>query len=156
MKQSDPFNPIYLLGEIAENIIENTDHFIVVTHNKIEVKCKVIIIAAGSGRFGPNRPPLDDIIKYENKSVFYHIDKLSNFYDKSIVIAGGGDSAADWAIELAKVAKKLYIIHRRKVFRCAPKTISCLEHLSKTKKLEIITPYQLSGIHECIINQMNR
>ncbi|KJV68868.1 NAD(P)/FAD-dependent oxidoreductase [Candidatus Neoehrlichia procyonis] len=146
VKQSNPFRPVYLLGDIAENIIENADHFLVVTHNNVEIKCKVIIIAAGAGRFGPNRPPLNNILKYENKSVFYHVDKLSDFYNKNIIIAGGGDSAADWAVELAKVAKKLYIVHRRKVFRCSPNTMSYLENLSQIKKIEIITPYQLSGI----------
>ena len=30
-----------------------------------------MIIAAGVGAFGPNRPPLDGIEAYEGKSVFY-------------------------------------------------------------------------------------
>ena len=43
-----------------------------------------------------------------------------------IAIAGGGDSAADWAIELSKNAKKIYFIHRRTKLRAAPNSLKKL------------------------------
>lgn len=148
MEQASPFEPVYHLSQKVEEIVDyNGENFTVTTNAGTEIKCKVIIIAAGNGIFEPNRPPLDGILEYENKSVFYSVNKISDFQNKTVLIAGGGDSAADWAVELSKVAKKIYMVHRRKEFRCAPETKNKLEHLESEKKIELAAPYQL---HELI------
>ena len=67
-----------------------------------------VIIAAGVGAFGPNRPPLSGIEAYEGKSVFYYVKRREDFRGKRIVIAGGGDSAVDWALALADIASRIY------------------------------------------------
>ncbi|WP_168464218.1 NAD(P)/FAD-dependent oxidoreductase [Wolbachia endosymbiont of Ctenocephalides felis wCfeT] len=142
--QASPFEPTYHLNQKVERIVNNNDQsFTVVTNKKTEIKCKAIIIAAGNGMFEPNRPPLDSILEYENKTVFYSISKISKFQDKIIAIAGGGDSAADWTVELSKIVKKIYMIHRRKEFRCAPETKNKLESLVEEGKIELVVPYQL-------------
>ncbi|MDG7057013.1 MAG: NAD(P)/FAD-dependent oxidoreductase [Wolbachia endosymbiont of Penenirmus auritus] len=144
MEQASPFEPVYHLSQKVEKISNNdSQNFTVVTNIGTEVKCKAVIIAAGNGMFEPNRPPLNGILEYENKSVFYSVNKISDFQDKTIVIAGGGDSAADWTIELSKVAKKIYVIHRRKEFRCVAKTRNELELLESDGKIELVVPYQL-------------
>ena len=45
------------------------------------------------------------------------------FKDKVVAIAGGGDSAVDWAIELSKVASKIFFIHRRDKLRAMPANV---------------------------------
>ncbi|WDM84864.1 NAD(P)/FAD-dependent oxidoreductase [Ehrlichia sp. JZT12] len=145
-KQSEPFNPQYLLGQLAESIEDHSDYFLIKTSKGIVVQCKVIVIAAGSGAFGPNRLPIDNICDYESKSVFYQVKQVSDFYNKNIMIAGGGDSAADWAVELAKIAKQLYIVHRRRNFRCAPNTELQIKNLSQDGKIKIIVPYQVKEL----------
>ncbi len=150
MEQALPFGPVYHLSQMVEKISSNENQsFTVVTSIGTEVKCKAVIIAAGNGIFEPNRPPLSGILEYENKSVFYSVNKISDFQDKTIVIAGGGDSAADWTIELSRVAKRIYVIHRRKEFRCTPETKNKLELLKSDGKIKLITPYQL---HELVGN----
>ncbi len=150
MEQAFPFGPVYHLSQMVEKISSNENQsFTVVTSIGTEVKCKAVIIAAGNGIFEPNRPPLSGILEYENKSVFYSVNKISDFQDKTIVIAGGGDSAADWTIELSRVAKRIYVIHRRKEFRCTPETKNKLELLKRDGKIKLITPYQL---HELVGN----
>ncbi|WCR57568.1 NAD(P)/FAD-dependent oxidoreductase [Wolbachia endosymbiont of Ctenocephalides felis wCfeJ] len=147
MEQASPFEPVYHLGQRVEKILDNdSQNFTVITSTGMEIKCKAVIIAAGNGMFEPNRPPLSGILEYENKSVFYSVNKISDFQDKTIVIAGGGDSAADWTIELSKVAKKIYVVHRRKEFRCAPEMRNKLELLENNEKIELIVPYQLHGL----------
>ncbi|WP_353288297.1 NAD(P)/FAD-dependent oxidoreductase [Wolbachia endosymbiont (group A) of Tromatobia lineatoria] len=144
MEQSSPFKPVYHLSQKVEKISNNEgESFTVITNIGTEVKCKAVIVAAGNGMFEPNRPPLSGILEYENKSVFYSVNKISDFQDKTIVIAGGGDSAADWTVELSKVAKKIYVIHRRKEFRCTPETRNKLESLEIDGKIELVVPYQL-------------
>ncbi len=150
MEQALPFGPVYHLSQMVEKISSNENQsFTVVTSIGTEVKCKAVIIAAGNGIFEPNRPPLSGILEYENKSVFYSVNKISDFQDKTIVIAGGGDSAADWTIELSRVAKRIYVIHRRKEFRCTPETKNKLELLKSDGKIKLIMPYQL---HELVGN----
>jgi len=143
--QASPFEPVYHFGQKIEKIL-NGESLAVTTSSGTEIKCKAVIIAAGNGIFEPNRPPLDGILEYENKSVFYSVSKISHFKDKTVVIAGGGDSAVDWAIELSKVTKKIYVIHRRKEFRCAPETRKKLDLLLNTGKIEIVVPYQLDSL----------
>ncbi|QIT36091.1 NAD(P)/FAD-dependent oxidoreductase [Wolbachia endosymbiont of Brugia pahangi] len=144
IEQASPFEPIYHLSQRVEEIANNdSQSFIVVTSAGTKVKCKAIIIAAGNGMFEPNRPPLSGILEYENKSVFYNVNKISDFQDKIIVIAGGGDSAADWTVELSKVAKKIYVIHRRKEFRCVSETRNKLKLLESSGRIELVVPYQL-------------
>ncbi|WCR54201.1 MAG: Ferredoxin--NADP reductase [Wolbachia endosymbiont of Ctenocephalides orientis wCori] len=148
MEQASPFEPVYHLSQKVEKIVDyNSENFTATTNAGTEIKCKVIIIAAGNGIFEPNRPPLDGILEYENKSVFYSVNKISDFQNKTLLVAGGGDSAADWAVELSKVAKKIYMVHRRKEFRCAPETRNKLEQLESEKKIELAAPYQL---HELV------
>ena len=45
---------------------------------------------------------------------FYHIKKKSMFENKIIAIAGGGDSAVDWALELLPTAKKFFLFIEEK------------------------------------------
>src|SRR6202012_3329538 len=68
-------------------------------------------------------PPIKGIEEYENKSVFYAVRKMDQFRDKKIVIAGGGDSALDWVINLQPVAKRITLVHRRDEFRAAPDSV---------------------------------
>ncbi|OEY87181.1 ferredoxin--NADP(+) reductase [Wolbachia pipientis] len=145
--QASPFDPVYHFDQKVKQISSYTDkRFIILTSKGTEIKCKAVVIAAGNGIFEPNRPPLNNILEYENKSVFYSINQVSYFKNRVIVIAGGGDSAADWTVELSPIAKKIYLIHRRKEFRCAPETRNKIEILIASGKVELITPYQLDDL----------
>ncbi|WPX96673.1 NAD(P)/FAD-dependent oxidoreductase [Candidatus Bandiella euplotis] len=145
-KQAAPFNPQYFLDEQCLDIKKEAEHWLLTSH-KNTIRAKVIIIAAGGGSFDVRKPPLKNIDQYENTTVFYHVANTDLFKDKVVTIAGGGDSALDWAIVLAKgIAKKVYIIHRRPDFRAAPKTVAEMNELRDLKKIEIITPYQLETL----------
>ena len=50
--------------------------------------------------------------------------QIKNFENKRIVISGGGDSALDWAVNLAPISKNLTLVHRREDFRAAPDTVA--------------------------------
>lgn len=143
--QASPFNPEYFLAQQVVSL-ENRNGFFELTTSKGNViEAKAIIIAAGAGAFGPNRPPLKNIEKYEGKSVFYLVNNKASLADKNIVIAGGGDSALDWALSLAETAN-ISIVHRRDKFRAAPATISKIHELAEAKKINLITNYQLAGL----------
>jgi len=145
--QAKPFQPVYHLNQQVVKISENADKtFLVETSKDTKILCKAIIIAAGCGSFGSNRPPLKNIENYEGKSIFYSVRSKKEFADKKVVIAGGGDSAVDWAISLSEITKKIYLVHRRDKFRCAPDSAEKLKDLANIGKIEMVVPYQLDGL----------
>lgn len=144
--QAAPFSPTYHLGQRVEKVEKTQSGFTLTTSKDTVIHAKAIIIAAGCGAFGPNRPPLEGLEAYENKSVFYYVKRKEDFRGKKIVIAGGGDSAVDWTNALADVAEKIYVIHRRPKFRAAPENVSQMEARVASGKVEMIIPYQLHGL----------
>ncbi len=145
--QAAPFKPVYHLNQRVEKFVKNADgSFLLTTSKNTEIKCRVVIIAAGCGAFGPNRPPLADIEEFEGKSVFYAVRNKAQFAGANVVIAGGGDSAVDWALSLSEIANKIYMVHRRDKFRCAPDSLDKLVEICKSGKVELVTPYQLEGL----------
>ncbi len=146
-EQAKPFAPTYHLNQRVDVIEKKSDgSFDVTTSKNNKINCKAIIIAAGCGAFGFNRPPLEGIEEYEGKSVFYAVKSKAEFANKNVVIAGGGDSAVDWAISLAEIAKKVYVVHRRDKFRCAPENADQMKALEKKGKIELVIPFQLDGL----------
>ena len=144
LEQIKPFSPGYTLGERAEKLIKNEDgSFDVVTNmNKVH-NAKVIAIAGGLGSFEQRKPPLDSILDYEGKGVEYMVKNPEYFQDKKIVIAGGGDSALDWTIELSKLAKKVTLVHRRNEFRGAVDSVEKVQKLKNSSIIDVITPAEV-------------
>lgn len=146
-EQIKPFSPEFYLNQRVDKVEKQSDKsFIVTTSKNIKFHCKAIIIAAGCGAFGFNRPPLKNIEEFEGKSVFYAVKSKGIFTDKNVVIAGGGDSAVDWALSLAEIANKVFVVHRRDKFRCSPESADQLKKLTEDGKVELVIPYQLEAI----------
>ncbi len=145
-KQADPFKPKYHLNQQVVEINNNDGIWDIKTSIGSIMQAKAIIIAGGAGAFGPNKPPLADLETYEGQTVFYMVRKKQDFAGKNVVIAGGGDSAVDWALSLASIAKSVQLVHRRDKFRAAPESVSQLNKLVEKRSIELVTPYQLSGL----------
>lgn len=145
-EQARPFRPVYHLNQQATDIIRTAEGFTVTTTAGTVIGCKAIVIAAGAGAFGPNRPPLENLAAYEGRSVFYMVKQRKDFTAKRLVIAGGGDSAVDWAVSLSEVAEKIYFVHRRDKFRAAPESVERLHKIAGTGKIEMVIPYQLHAL----------
>ena len=145
-KQAEPFEPVYHLGQQVVTLVRTEDGFTVITSKGTEITCKGVILAAGAGAFGPNRPPLEGLEAYEGTSVHYMVAKREDFRGKRIVIAGGGDSAVDWALSLAELAEHIYFVHRRPKFRAAPDSVEKLHALADAGKIELVVPYQLDSL----------
>ena len=145
--QAAAFKPIYHLGEQVESLEAQTGGFWRLTTAKgTTIQAKAVIVAAGVGAFGPNRPPLAGIEAFEGKSVFYYVTRRELFRGKRVVIAGGGDTAVDWALSLAEIADRVSVIHRRDKFRAAPESEARLKALAQAGKIDLVVPYQLHGL----------
>jgi thioredoxin reductase (NADPH) len=146
-EKAAPFEPHYHLGEQAVGLTRgDDDRWQVETSSGAVIDCRAVIVAAGFGAFGPNRPPLAGIEDFEGRSVFYLVRRRDDFKGKRVVIAGGGDSAVDWAVSLSEVAEKVYLVHRRPKFRAAPATVDELHRLADTGAIDLVIPYQLHAL----------
>ncbi|HLY54283.1 MAG TPA: NAD(P)/FAD-dependent oxidoreductase [Stellaceae bacterium] len=145
--QIAPFHPVFHLAQQVMRIERLADgRWELATDRGTMVRARAVIVAAGVGAFGPNRPPLDGIEEYEGRSVFYLVRRREDFRGKRVVIAGGGDSAVDWAIALAEVAAQVMVIHRRPKFRAAPESAARLAALADSGRIELVVPYQLHAL----------
>ena len=146
-EQAAPFAPTYHLNQQVVSLEKlATGDWRLTTSAGTVIEAKAVLIAAGCGAFGPNRPPLAGIENYEATSVHYMVARREEFRDRTLVIAGGGDSAVDWAVSLAELAKKIYVVHRRDKFRAAPDMVSRMQALAESGKIEMVVPYQLDGL----------
>ncbi|MGY5848325.1 NAD(P)/FAD-dependent oxidoreductase [Salegentibacter sp. HM20] len=147
MEQIKPFEPGFTLGERAETIEKQEDgSFIVTTSRGSQHQAPVVVIAGGLGSFEPRKPPIANIKDFEDKGVAYIIRDPEVYRDKRVVIAGGGDSALDWAIFLAEIASEVSLVHRRKDFRGALDSVEKVEELSKIGKINLITEAEVTDL----------
>ena len=117
LAQIKPFNYKVNLNTRVESIKKEKDNWIVKTNNDLSFLTKNIFIAAGAGSFESRRPPVENPDKFLGNGIEYAVRDIKKYKDKEITIFGGGDSALDWSVELAKTAKKVYLVHRRDEFR---------------------------------------
>ncbi len=138
MKQIKPFQPGFTLGERVETVTSEPDSSIIVKTNNTTIKCQALVIAGGLGCFEPRKPNIDRLIELEGKGVAYMIKDPEMLRDKEVVIAGGGDSALDWALFLTPIAAKVTLIHRGDTFRGVPDSAEKVFRLAKDGKINLI------------------
>jgi thioredoxin reductase (NADPH) len=145
--QIAPFHAPRLLGRRVESLSGTPGDLRLSTDLGDTIHAKAVIIAAGAGAFGPNRPPLDNLGAFEaTGAVQYHVRRREELRGRRIVIAGGGDSAVDWALALKDLAQ-VSVVHRRPKFRAAPETAAQLDTAAARGEIEMVIPYQLHALH---------
>jgi thioredoxin reductase (NADPH) len=147
-RQIAPFDPPRLLGHRVEHLAGAAGDFNLTTDQGDRVRARAIILAAGAGAFGPNRPPLTGLAAYEaTGDVLYYVRRKEDLRDRHVVIAGGGDSAVDWALALRGTAAQISVVHRRAKFRAAPESAAQLEAAAQGGEIDLVVPYQLHALH---------
>jgi thioredoxin reductase (NADPH) len=125
LEQIAPFEPVFHLGEVASSLDKTAEgHWRLVTDHGTTFEAPVIVIAAGGGSFMPKKLPLANASDFEGKSLFYSVRQMERFRGQRLVIAGGGDSALDWTLNLQPLAARTTLTHRRLEFRAAPDSVN--------------------------------
>jgi len=102
---------------------------------------RTVIIATGAGHKHLGLPNEKELT---GRGVAYCAACDGMFYrGKTVAVVGGGNSAAADALTLSRIAKKVYLIHRRDSLRA--EKIYC-EQLEKAENVEILWNNSVSGL----------
>ena len=151
LKQIEPFNYEVFLNQRVDRLEQLTDDDLsswkVCTSENNEFITKSVFIAAGAGSFEPRRPPnIENPDRFIDKGISYAVRSKDKYKNKDLIIFGGGDSALDWTVELADIAKSIKLVHRRDEFRGAPNTEAQMRELVETGNVELMTPYVIENL----------
>ena len=147
MEQIEPFQPGFTLGHRAETLEKRDDGtFVVTTSDGTRHRAPVVAIAGGLGSFEPRKPLIPGLETFEGKGLEYMIREPEAYRGKRVVIAGGGDSALDWSIFLADVAREVTLVHRRNEFRGALDSVEKVQDLKNKGKIRLVTPAEVVGL----------
>lgn len=146
LEQAAPFHPSFTFGERVEEVVKTDEGFELTTHLGTKIACKVVVIAGGLGCFEPRKPAIPTLSKFESKGVDYMVLDPEKYRNKKVVIAGGGDSALDWAMFLANIASELTLVHRGETFRGAPDSAEKIKTLHEQGKLDLVLKSNVTNL----------
>jgi thioredoxin reductase (NADPH) len=131
LQQIKPFGAEFHLGEEVMSLRARagTRRFDVGTARGTHFDAGAVVIAGGVGSFQPRRLVVEGAEALEGRSIHYRVPKAEVFHGEELIILGGGDSALDWALDLAAKAKRLTLVHRRAEFRAAPASVAKMQAL---------------------------
>ena len=139
LQQIKPFNAQFHLGQEVTDLEKREDgRFTLRTSAGTVFDAGAVVIAAGLGSFQPRRIGIEGAEVFEGKNIHYNVRNASALHGRRLVIFGGGDSALDWTLELAPVARSLTLVHRRPEFRAAPASVAKMRELVAAGRMRYI------------------
>lgn len=114
-EQAGQYQPLYALGQQAVSLGYEGDRLVVTAASGVRVRARFVVVTGGIGTFTPRRLPA--LRAFEDRGVAYFVPRPGDYAGKDVAILGGGDSAFDWALTLAPLARSVTLVHRRDRFR---------------------------------------
>ena len=147
LQQIKPFDCGMHLGEEVRVVQKQDDGtFFVETHVGSQFTAKAIVIAGGVGSFQPRMLRVPNAEDFRNQSLHYRVRNPGQFAGKKLLLLGGGDSALDWVLELADVAERITLVHRRDEYRAMPDSVNKMRQLAKDGRIGVIENAKASAI----------
>ncbi len=126
----------------VEQILPTENGFSVRTGNGEDVMAHAVILATGVGHRRLNVPGEDAFI---GRGVSFCATCDGRFFKgREVAVVGGGNTAAQDALELSALCKRVWLIHRREGFRAEPRL---LERVRATENIEIVTDTVVESIN---------
>jgi len=144
-EQMRQFNPAVELGQRVLALEEEDEHFVLVTETDRH-PTRSIVVAAGIGAFSPRRLPQKAAEPWYGKGIHEVVKTPSEYHGKKVVIIGAGDSAFDWASQLAGKAERVTLVHRSDRFRAHAATVKEVERAAASGQAEILTFHELADV----------
>ncbi|ASL41894.1 Ferredoxin--NADP reductase [Burkholderia sp. AD24] len=137
--QCRPFNAPIHLEQRVESVEQREDgRWTVRTERGLVFDVAAILLAAGNGAFVPQKLALAEAVPLELRHVHYSVPRLADFADKTVVVAGGGDSALDWVLALRKVARRVTLVHRRNGFSAADSSVELMRRAVEAGEMDFV------------------
>jgi thioredoxin reductase (NADPH) len=131
-KQCQKFGLKHEMVEVKQ-IRKDGDIFSIIMSDDTLTHAHSVIVCTGSS---PRRAGFKGEDEFFGKGVSTCATCDGFFYKgKEVAVIGGGDTALEEALYLAKICSKVYLIHRRDKFRAAPNTVKRVE---ENEKIELI------------------
>ena len=144
-EQMRQFDPDVQLGQRVVALEEEDGHFVLVTDTDRH-PTRAIVVAAGIGAFSPRRLPQKAAEPWYGKGIHDVVTSPDEYRDRRVVIIGGGDSAFDWASQLAGRARHVTLVHRSDRFRAHAATVKEVEKAAAEGRAEILTFHELADV----------
>jgi len=138
VEQISPFKPQFHLGQEVVGFSRGENgRFALVTARGTRFDAGAVVIAGGVGSFQSRRIGIEGAEAFEGDGLLYRVKDAAALEGKRLVIFGGGDSALDWALELAPRARGLTLVHRRAEFRAAPASVARMRELVAAGRMRL-------------------
>jgi thioredoxin reductase (NADPH) len=139
LQQIKPFRAGFHLGQEVVELARRADgRFDLLTSAGTRFDAGSVIIAAGLGSFQPRRLMVAEAERFEGKQIHYRVRNAADFRGRDLLIAGGGDSALDWTLDLCGKARSLTLLHRRAEFRAQPASVLRMKELVAAGRMRLL------------------
>ncbi|MCM3885015.1 NAD(P)/FAD-dependent oxidoreductase [Frankia sp. R82] len=139
--QASPFAPTYLLGRQAMELAAETEAVVVTDASGGRVRARAVVVTGGIGAFAPK--PLAGMAGRLGRGLSYFVPRPEEHAGRDVIVAGGSDSAVDWALALAPVARSVTLVHKREQLRAHPAALARLE----ASEVEVRTLTDIAAVH---------
>lgn len=110
-------SPDIRLGETVVGLARDGGAFRLTTASGGTHAARAVVLAVGVGQFAPRPTGIPAIDRWEDRGVLRTVRNAKGFAGAAVMVVGGGDSALDWAAELAEAGARVTLVHRREEFR---------------------------------------
>lgn len=141
-EQALQFHPAVCLEEKVTTLETRDGLYVLHTEAGQEHRTKTVLITAGVGAFAARKLEDPALARFEGYGLHYVVRNLAHFAHRRVLVAGGGDSALDWALHLEPMARTLTLIHRRDTFRAHEDSVNKL----RASKAKIVLFHELKTI----------
>jgi ferredoxin/flavodoxin---NADP+ reductase len=146
-EQAAQFKQPTHLAQRVTGLHERDGHFVLET-DQARFPTRAIIVAAGIGAFSPRRLPHASAEPWYGRGIYDVVTDPQDYRDQRVVIIGGGDSAFDWATQLAGIATHVSLVHRSDRFRAHGATVTQFNADVAAGKASMFTFHELVDVIE--------
>ena len=148
LNQIRPFGATFHLGQEVSAVQKQDDgRFLVQTSRGTTFLTKVVIVAGGVGSFQPRTLKVEGVDRFAGTQLHYRVKDPAQFAGTRLVIAGGGDSALDWALNFVDKADSVVLVHRRDGFRAAPASVAKMKAHCEQHQMQLLLG-QISDVED--------
>jgi len=141
-QQCQKFGLKHDMSEVKQ-IRKSGTTFQIIKSDESMIEAHSVIVCTGSS---PRRAGFKGEEEFFGKGVSTCATCDGFFYKgKEVAVIGGGDTALEEALYLAKICTKVYLIHRRDTFRASPNTVKRVEESEKIELVLNAVPEEVYG-----------